>query len=539
MIDNQNELGDDFLIIGKNLESMSMQNLELALGAKLTNTLDESGAAITRKFMIDTLIQLNGMGVFTNKIIRKHFCDIAKVPEIKSWSSPKQAKGLLSSFGISDLFLPTKRESRDLKFNSTPSFILHKYQESIKKQVTQFLIAREKNKLMVQLPTGAGKTSLAMEAIYDFFRFESVDDLTVVWMAHTDELCEQAVEAFQRGWAQKGTFEVRILRVWGGHAAKLGDELALKKPTFAVTSFQSANSMIKTSSNEVIENFIQFRKMSRLIVVDEAHMTLAETYQQSIDMFAGNNSKIIGLTATPGRHGLNDDDSETDKLAQYYENNIVNMDSFCDPDSPIKFLQNEKILSTINRLKLVTSTNIELSNNDKSRIANNLSISEKSLSKIGEDSKRNLLIVDQIETAIQIKNIKKILVFASSKDNSGLLAALLSIRGISAKSITGETDHNERINAVRDYQLNKFPVLINYNVFTTGFDDPTIDCIFIARPTFSVVLYSQMVGRGLRGPKNGGTEDCLVVDMEDNYINQPDIEIAGNFFMKNWYIQND
>ena len=149
------------------------------------------------------------------------------------------------------------------------------------------------------------------------------------------------------------------------------------------------------------------------------------------------------------------------------------------------------------------------------------------------------MIVDQIEKAIQIQNIKKILVFASSKDNSGLLAALLSIRGISAKSITGETDHNERINAVRDYQLNKFPVLINYNVFTTGFDDPTIDCIFIARPTFSVVLYSQMVGRGLRGPKNGGTEECLVVDMEDNYINQPDIEIAGDFFKKNWHNDNN
>ncbi|HCK03691.1 MAG TPA: hypothetical protein DHV86_02845, partial [Methylophilaceae bacterium] len=154
-------------------------------------------------------------------------------------------------------------------------------------------------------------------------------------------------------------------------------------------------------------------------------MTLAETYQQSIDMFAGNNSKIIGLTATPGRHGLNDDEIETDKLVKYYENNIVNMDTFCDPDTPIMFLQNEKILSTIKRLKLVTSTNIELSDNDKSRIANNLSISEKSLSKIGEDSKRNLLIVDQIEKAIQIQNIKKILVFASSKDNSGLLAALL------------------------------------------------------------------------------------------------------------------
>jgi DNA repair protein RadD len=527
---------NDLLIISKNMQSMSMPDLESALGQKLANTLAESGAGISRKFMIDTIIQLNGRGIFQNKIIRKHFCELANIIELKAWSSSKQAQVLLSAFNLSDSFLPSPKEIRGLKFNSTPGFILHKYQESIKKQVTQFLLSKNKNKLMVQLPTGAGKTSLAMEAIYDFFRFESADDLTVVWMAHTDELCEQAIESFQRGWVQKGTFEVRILRVWGGHAKRLGQELDIKVPTFAVTSFQSANSMIKTSSNDVMKDFIQFRQMSRLIVVDEAHMTLAETYKQSIDMFAGNNSKIIGLTATPGRHGVDGDQTETDALVEYYEDNIINMNQFCNPDTPIKFLQNEKILSRVKRLKLVTNTNIELSESDKLRIANNLSISDKLLAEIGDDTKRNLLIIDQIQKAIQIQDIKKILVFASSKDNSDLLAALLSIRGIEAKSITGVTDPNERIKAVQDFKTAKFPVLINYNVFTAGFDDPKIDCVFIARPTYSVVLYSQMIGRGLRGTLNGGTDECLVVDMVDNVQNQPDIEIAGNFFEDNWNI---
>lgn len=530
------EFTDDLIVIAKNLESMSMPNLELALGTKLTNTLADSGAGITRKFMINTLIQLNGRGIFNNQIIRDHFCNIAKIPEIKSWSSPKQAQGLLSSFGLSNSFLPVKKETRGLGFNSTPGFILHNYQESIKKQVTQFLISRDKNKLMVQLPTGAGKTSLAMEAIYDFFRFESADDLTVVWMAHTDELCEQAVEAFQRGWIQKGTFEVRILRVWGGHAAKLGDELALKKPTFAVTSFQSANSMITTNSDDVIQNFIEFRKISKLIIVDEAHMTLADTYQKSIDMFAGNNSKVVGLTATPGRHGINQDEAESDELAVYYEHNRINMNDFCEPLTPIEFLQKEGILSIINRRRLVTNYQIELSPSDKLRIANNLSISDKTMMQVGENVERNMLIIDQIQKAIELEKINKILVFASSKDNSDLLAALLSLRNIKAKSITGETEFTERMNAVRDFKNNDFSVLINFNVFTTGFDDPGIDCIFVARPTFSVVLYSQMIGRGLRGPKNGGTKHCLVVDMEDNVINQPEIEIAGDFFDNNWNI---
>ena len=77
-------------------------------------------------------------------------------------------------------------------------------------------------------------------------------------------------------------------------------------------------------------------------------------------------------------------------------------------------------------------------------------------------------------------------------------------------------------------------MLINYGVFTTGFDDPKINCIVVARPTYSVVLYSQMIGRGLRGPKNNGTEDCLIVDVLDNILNQPDIEIACNFFANEW-----
>ena len=68
----------------------------------------------------------------------------------------------------------------------------------------------------------------------------------------------------------------------------------------------------------------------------------------------------------------------------------------------------------------------------------------------------------------------------------------------------------------------------------TGFDDPKIDCVVVARPTYSVVLYSQMIGRGLRGPMNDGTEDCLLVDVLDNISSQPDIEIACNYFANQW-----
>ena len=59
-------------------------------------------------------------------------------------------------------------------------------------------------------------------------------------------------------------------------------------------------------------------------------------------------------------------------------------------------------------------------------------------------------------------------------------------------------------------------VITNFGVLTTGFDAPAIDTVIVARPTASSVLYEQMIGRGMRGPEFGGTERCLIIDVEDN-----------------------
>ena len=76
-------------------------------------------------------------------------------------------------------------------------------------------------------------------------------------------------------------------------------------------------------------------------------------------------------------------------------------------------------------------------------------------------------------------------------------------------------------------------IIINYEVLTTGFDSKNIRCVFIARPTQSIVLYSQMLGRGLRGPLMGGNEECLLVDIDDN-LNAFDSEMAFSHFDDYW-----
>ena len=74
----------------------------------------------------------------------------------------------------------------------------------------------------------------------------------------------------------------------------------------------------------------------------------------------------------------------------------------------------------------------------------------------------------------------------------------------------------ERNKAINDFREGKVNIIINYEILTTGFDSTNIKCVFIARPTKSVILYSQMIGRGLRGPRMGGNAYCKLIDLKDN-----------------------
>ena len=81
----------------------------------------------------------------------------------------------------------------------------------------------------------------------------------------------------------------------------------------------------------------------------------------------------------------------------------------------------------------------------------------------------------------------------------------------------GEYAYVTRRKIIGDFKAKKIQVLCNCEVLTTGFDAPKVTHVVMARPTVSQVLYEQMVGRGLRGPKFGGTETCHIIDVEDSY----------------------
>jgi superfamily II DNA or RNA helicase len=87
---------------------------------------------------------------------------------------------------------------------------------------------------------------------------------------------------------------------------------------------------------------------------------------------------------------------------------------------------------------------------------------------------------------------------------------------------------------IDDFKTGTVDVLTNYGVLSTGFDVPKVDVIFIVRPTASIVLYSQMIGRGLRGPAIGGTPYCRIVDVKDNIEGYEDADAVYEYFEEYW-----
>ena len=108
---------------------------------------------------------------------------------------------------------------------------------------------------------------------------------------------------------------------------------------------------------------------------------------------------------------------------------------------------------------------------------------------------------------------------ATSVDHAKTLAALLEMSGIKALSVDSGTDSSIRRKVVEDFRKQRVEVLVNYGVFREGFDAPKTRVIMVARPVYSPNLYFQMIGRGLRGPLNGGNERCLILNVRDNIVN--------------------
>ena len=115
-----------------------------------------------------------------------------------------------------------------------------------------------------------------------------------------------------------------------------------------------------------------------------------------------------------------------------------------------------------------------------------------------------------------------VLVFATSVAHAKILAAKLGDKGIKAAAIDATTSPGQRRKTIDDFRSGHIRVLTNYGVLTQGFDAPATRAVVVARPAYSANVYQQMIGRGLRGPLNGGKETCLILNVQDNVANYED-----------------
>src|SRR5690606_27904218 len=170
---------------------------------------------------------------------------------------------------------------------------------------------------------------------------------------------------------------------------------------------------------------------------------------------------------------------------------------------------------------LLHNSGIKLSPADLEYIQKKHVFSDKVLKEISEEKLRNIAIVTKIKQLVE--RHQRIILFAITVNHAIVLNSLLTALGINSKVLTSKTDTLERRNIIHDFKISRIEnpspiVLCNYGILTTGFDAPETSCAVIARPTDSLVLYSQMVGRAIRGTLSGGNDEAEIVTVIDENL---------------------
>ena len=413
-------------------------------------------------------------------------------------------------FGVVERFWPKKAENvQPMIICSPPTHAqpitihapfkrLKNYQNVVFEEAKEALFPNN-SRLVVQMPTGSGKTRTAMELICEHF-LQSDSSAMVIWLANSSELCEQALQCFAETWQFVGNEEVAVHRCWGGLDNHLDVNISKFKSNFVVCSFQTVWRRLQQ------QNFPA--QDCTLLIVDEAHIAVADTYEASIQAIQrASNCRILGLTATPGRSEA----VETQALAGLFQGNLVGLK---DPngrfENAITFLRSKKVLSTVEYIELQSGINVP---DDQTE---GVEFSDKILKFLGAEPSRLQLVVQNLLPFL--KDNKKVILFAPSKQSSRFFASIFAYLGFQAGHIDGETPALTRRTIIRDFNEQRIQIISNYGVLAAGFDSPKVDLVCLARPTKSAVLYSQMIGRGLRGPAVGGTEHCTVLEVRDNFL---------------------
>lgn len=323
-------------------------------------------------------------------------------------------------------------------------------------------IAQGNKTQILMLPTGAGKTTVASSMFQGAMR----KGKRVLFIVDTIELIDQTVQRFAADGMDVGVIQ-------GQHA--LTD---YSKPVQIAT--------IQTLRNrwEEMARWMRFD----LVVIDEAHV-IHQQHQEIIKHCIDSKIPVIGLSATPFRKGMG---KAFDSLVVGTSVEELTNDGFLVPATCYApFIPN---------LKGVKKNKDGDWQDDA----------------IAEYMGEATIVGGVIEKWLQLGENRQTLVFGANRAHAHLLCDQFKQNGVNAEYVDGKTEKEEREQIISAYRRGDIKVLCNIGVLTKGFDAPETGCVVIARPTKSMMMHLQIIGRGLRPAP--GKVDCIVIDHAGNCL---------------------
>lgn len=343
--------------------------------------------------------------------------------------------------------------------------------------------------LLYQLPTGGGKTVIFSEIVR---RYLENHNKKVVVLTHRIELCKQTSKMLT-------SFEVKN-KIINSKVKELPDQ----------NEYSCFVAMVETLKNRLNDEKLQIENVG-LVIIDEAHYN---SFRKLLSSFK--NSFILGVTATPLSSNIN--------LPMYenYKELIVG-----DPINKLiknGFLANATTYSydvSLSSLKVGITGDYTVKSSEE--LYSQLDMQSKLLHAYEEKAKG-----------------KKTLIFNNGINTSLYVYDTFKKAGIAVKHLDNTTNAEERKAILKWFKHTPDAVLTSVGILTTGFDEPTVECIIINRATKSLTLYFQMIGRGSRRLPN--KTDFSIIDLGNNAArfglwNDP-IDWQHIFKSPEYYIEN-
>ena len=509
------------------LLAVGSQSLRTGLPDSLLAVLEKDGATLT-----DTEVAEAAIATYHTDALKRFKWELGNLDPPSHWAGSARAVSFVRSLGFSTEWAGERNRRLEPFLQVEGRYRLpelHDYQKIVVRNVRKLLRGGPSDtstrRGMVSMPTGSGKTRVAVQAIVEAMCNDGFRG-GVLWVADRSELCEQAVEAWRQVWSGIGNHEshLRISRMWAGQQRPLptGDLHVI------VATIQTLHKRLSSSHGDY-----DFLRNFSLVVFDEAHRSIAPTFTSVMEEIGLTRRQgtdepfLLGLTATPYR-GYNEE--ETKWLANRYGSNRLDTGAFENDDAigVVQQLQSIRVLAQADH-EIIEGETFSLKNIlESSPHSRNW---QQELNKwmdlpwlpqfvedrIARSAERTKRIMEAYQTYID--SDWPVLIFATSVEHAQTVAALLNRKGIRSRAVSGETESSTRQRVVEEFRCGKTKALVNYGVFREGFDAPKTRAIIVARPVYSPNLYFQMIGRGLRGPLNGGNERCLILNVQDNIEN--------------------